>query len=670
VTPRARLALAVMALLAVVAIVYAPVRRGVFIWDDHALVETSKLVIGGSVVDILRQPFLPPSAATDARPVYYRPLTVLSLRADYGVAGAEAASFHVSNVLLHLAAIVAFILTARRLGASMWASMLAASTWALHPRNTEAVAWISGRTDVLATLFALTAVALWPWYGDAPDAGTRARARACGAGTALVLALLAKEVAVAALLAIVVGTWVGDRGRTWRERAGRLARRVGYVGVPVAAYLVLRLCATRSTTSRLTSIGMEARAGTLLEAVGRYVEMSLDAWHPATSIGLLGEVDRGRAVVGALVLAGGGALFVRALVRRARATPSSPGAPASSPPITVAITVSATLALGSLGLVVHILPIGLAAGVVADRLLYLPLAGVALSAALASRRLTRRAQAIAGAVAVLVTASFVPVTRARAQDYTDELRFRVVAAENAHPHNTSAQSGLANALRASGEIDLACRLHLSVRHSLERMGRTGTTRHVRALENLGACYEVLGAYDRATPVYEQLLVLRPQDGHVHLKRGYLHLHVYELDQAEAAFQRALALDTTLVLAREALAELPSIRAGLARLATPEQRQADRVGWVAVLTRLGRVPDATSAWLPIVEDPRTTDGIAWDGYEFLLSNADFATARRAGEAYFLRPAIDVHLGRQLLANRRAKQASIDAFRARIEALAAD
>jgi protein O-mannosyl-transferase len=667
-TGRARIVLAVLALLALLAVTYAPVRKGVFIWDDHALVETNALVERGSVVEIFRRPFLPAEAVGDTRVAYYRPLTVLSLRMDQGVAGGDAASFHVSNLLLHLAATIAFVCAARRLGAGALTSVIAAAWWALDPRSTESVAWISGRTDVLATLCALSAIALWPWYAaqDSPTTEAwRERVRAGGAGLSLLLALLAKEVALAAVLAIAVGTCLGAAGATWRERARSVAPRLAYVGVPLAIYAVLWFLATRDVTSRLTPLGAEARAATFLEAVGRYVEMTFDPWHPSTSIGLVGEIDRGRALFGAIVLAAGAAIVVRGVVRRRRSPPAE--APAS---LRVPLAVAAALALGSLAFVVHVLPIAIAAGVAADRLLYLPLAGVALGLAVAAGRLPRRAQQIAGVAVLILTATFVPVTRARAEDYTDELRFRVVAAETGHPRNTSAKSGLANTLRAQGEPELACRLHLAVGHALERTGRTGTPRHIRSLENLGGCFEMLGAYDQAAEVYTHILTIRPDGARVHMEIGFNHLHTFEISRADAAFRRALELEPNLVPAQQALAELPEIRVLASRLQTPEAQAADRVGWATLLTRVGRVPDATAAWLPIIEDRTTTDFVAWNGLEFLLVNADYRTARRAAEAFFLREANQGALAKQVLARRLARQTSIDALRPRIEALAAD
>ena len=661
-----------MALVALVALVYAPVLEGVFVWDDHALIETNDVVQRGSLREIFSRPYWTASSLSDVRPSYYRPITTLTLRADFAMAGTEAASFHVSNLLMHLLATIAVVLVARRFGASPLLAVVAAGVWALHPRSTEAVAWVSGRTDVLAGGLALAALGFWPWYGesgnDTASAPTRReQLRAALAGLALLAGLLCKEVAVAAVVAIVVGTAVGtgDQGRArWR----RIGQRLAWLVVPLAAYAALRSSATRGLlTSQLAPLGTGRRAATVLEALGRYLAMALVAWHPATSIGLVGEIDAGSVVLGSIVLAFFVALMVRGLLRMRRPTAiaTRPSAPAQERAVVAAV---AALGLSSLGLVVHVVPIALAAGVAADRLLYLPLAALAIAVAVGASRLSpsrRRAFAtVGGALAV----SFVPFTRARADDYTNELKFRVVAAEQAHPGNTSAKSSLATLLRADAELDLACRLHASARRTLERTGRTDTQRYVRAMENLGGCYAAQGAYEAADGVYAVVLRMDPNRARLHMELGYLRLHTFAFDLAERELRRAVELDAHLAPARSTLLALPGIRRELARLDTEEARRADPEGWAHLLTTTGRIADATKAWGPLVTSPSIDEDPGWEGLQHLLAHADLATAERAAAAVATRRAFGWNVGISRAARRRAEQARIDALRARIDALA--
>jgi tetratricopeptide (TPR) repeat protein len=669
-----------MVLLALVTFVYTPVKRGVLLLEDHSLVQMNPLVSKGTTRQIFSAPFATNNPLSEARPVYYRPLTVLTLRADFGMGGQGPVPYHGTNLLLHLCGVVALVLTARRLGAGPTASMLAALLWSLAPRSTEAVAWISGRADLLAALFGIAAVGLWPWYGDEKaDEKKGARVRAAMAAVAVLLALLSKEVGIAAAVAIAVGTVTGTPGKG-RMRIRRAARKLGVLGIPLAVYAVMRLMATHGATPVLPPLGAEARARTALETLGRYVEMTLDPWHPATSIGLVGEVDVARATLGTLVLLGPLSLVGRAVLRRRRggadagdagdAADAAPLLPSSQPaPRTVGIATAAALWIASLALVVHVVPIVVVAAVAADHLLYLPLAGLALALAVASSALSRRAQKIAGGAALALGVTFVPLTRARALDYTDDIAFRVAAAEHAHPHNASAKTGLANALRADAEFDIACRLHASAARMLQQRGTAAIPRYVRALESTGNCYEMLSAYDRAAAVYALVLTLRPNSGRLHMEIGLLYLHTFDLDEGEASLKRALALDPSLEAARQALAALPDTRAAVARFATDEAKRADPIGWARLLTALGRVSDATKVWSEIVLDPKSPDWQASNGIDFVMANADIETARRAGEAYYARNTADISVARTLLKKRLAHQKTIDALRPRLEALAA-
>ncbi|MBX3192430.1 MAG: tetratricopeptide repeat protein [Labilithrix sp.] len=642
-TPRAKIALATMALIAVMLAVYAPVRRGAFVYDDHALVEKSR----GSMSGVLGRPFWTADPMSDLRPTYYRPLVVLSLRFD-ALLDDTASGYHVTNLALHALAIALFVIAARRLGASGPETIAAAALWSLAPRLTESVAWVSGRTDVLAACFSFAAVALWPWYGG-KDGERSDHARAAGASVALFGGLLSKEVAGAAAIAIAIATVHASR------RVDRKIGRLAYVAAPIAVYAALRTAA--GGASRATPLGAGARAATMLEAVGRYAEMIVDPWHPASSIGLVGEIDVARAIAGGLVVALASVLVVRAWRARVEA----------------ASVVGGALALFGLAPVVHLLPIGLASAVVADRLLYVPLAGLALALARAASALGPRAKRAAAVGAAALVVSFAPVTRARAADYTSELTYRVAAAERAHPHNTAPLTGLAWVLREWGAYDLSCRLQRSARATLDRTGRAGIPRHARALENLAGCYALIGAYDEAASIYAELLSRDPNAARVHMELGFLQMHRFDLDGAEASFSRALSLEPALEPARRALDGVPRLREALAALSTADAREARPVAWASLLGRLGRRPDAVSAWSRIADDPTASPEAKRDAARFLLLHADAVAARRAVDAYAASGAardVTLEVARDDLALRERRHAAVASVQARIEALARD
>ena len=86
-----------------------------------------------------------------------RPIVNLSYAIDHALWGATPLGFHVTNVLLHMLNVVLLYRLARRLAESRHADLLACATamlFAVHPMMTEAVGYISGRSEVLcATWF-------------------------------------------------------------------------------------------------------------------------------------------------------------------------------------------------------------------------------------------------------------------------------------------------------------------------------------------------------------------------------------------------------------------------------------------------------------------------------------------------------------------------------------
>lgn len=91
---------------------------------------------------------------------YYRPLVRVSFCLDKFLWGQEASFMHLENILLHAAnTVLVFFLTwvicRKKEIQSNLVPFLASLLFAVHPINTEAVNWISGRTDLLACMFLL-----------------------------------------------------------------------------------------------------------------------------------------------------------------------------------------------------------------------------------------------------------------------------------------------------------------------------------------------------------------------------------------------------------------------------------------------------------------------------------------------------------------------------------
>ena len=137
---------------------YAPALRDGFVWDDHALVLRDPLIRSWRLIPEGFQHFL----FTDATPSdFYRPIQRLTYTLEYCAVAFRPAVFHFTNIFCHLAAALAlyfFVIELLRfLNANeKWRdriALIASVLWAVHPINSSAVIYISGRADPLAAAF-------------------------------------------------------------------------------------------------------------------------------------------------------------------------------------------------------------------------------------------------------------------------------------------------------------------------------------------------------------------------------------------------------------------------------------------------------------------------------------------------------------------------------------
>ena len=205
-----------------------------FVWDDALLIQRSqRLQQWTSLPAVLGSHFW---SEVHEGSHYYRPLVSLSFFLDVQAWGFNPMGFHLTNLLAHLAAALAVLALARRLTGSVLASAVAGVAFALHPIHTESVTFISGRTDVLATLFFLLALLGYVRWRQQGGLLTFA-----GSLSAFFLGLAAKEVAVTLpLVLLLYDRMAGPKERGAGALARALTRYAAYGGV-IALYLMVRM---------------------------------------------------------------------------------------------------------------------------------------------------------------------------------------------------------------------------------------------------------------------------------------------------------------------------------------------------------------------------------------------------------------------------------------------
>lgn len=609
---------------------YRPALHAAFIWDDHAFVQSGASYQTADLRAIWTRSFWPESPFADTRVPYYRPLVLLSYRFDLSLGGTPV-EFHFTNVALHLVTCVFLGIVAVRLGASIASAILAAVVWGVAPRLTEDVAWIAGRTDVLAAFFGFAALAMWPEISTVSAETKGTRARSLGAGVLLFLACASKEIGLAFAGAMIAAVLLRQ---TNRKRAAIA------LGVPLALYFALRTLAfSQLDIPPSRELGFGRRVLTVFEAIERYAEMTIDPVHPRTSIGMLGEPDGTRAAIGVVLLLACLALMVF-VVRRG------------------SFRGRFTLVLGLLAVapIIQVLPLPLTSAVVADRLLYVPLAALAL--ALTSLR--HRAFAVSALGLALV---FAATTNARARDYTEETEFWTIAAENAHPHNTAARTGLARWLVSAGEPQIACPLYERSLAILDAQGLQSRPPHQRARENLASCWVRIGRYEDAVRMNRELARDFPAKARVFLELGFAELHVRNFDGAATAFATASRLEGGALAAFViSNAELATIRADVARF-----DQLTRFQQATNLLDLGRATDASEAYFAIAMDAGERASSRQAATGFLMEHGPFEQATKA--LAVVPPPIYGWATKDELefAHRRAVRRALEPLRGRIDAL---
>jgi hypothetical protein len=134
-------------------LVYSSSLSGDFIWDDYLLVKYNTHI---KTISYLPRLFLEDiGAGKNEKSCAYRPLQMASYCLDYQFWRLNIFGYHLANVLLHIfTALALFWLVSILFGdrlLAFWTSIL----FVVNPLHTEAVAYISGRADLLAGVFVL-----------------------------------------------------------------------------------------------------------------------------------------------------------------------------------------------------------------------------------------------------------------------------------------------------------------------------------------------------------------------------------------------------------------------------------------------------------------------------------------------------------------------------------
>lgn len=202
---------------------YLPVLPYGWVWDDQFLVTSH--------------------GAGGAGAEGFRLLASLLYRVEWAMGFGTPLIAHLSGIVLHGIATWLFFRLAVQVGAGPGIALASALLFAAHPVHVEAVAYVSGRPELLATVFALTALLLARTAELCSPEGCRSW-KIYPAYAAMLAAVLSDEVAIVTPLVLVgLDRW-GPVRVPWRRR---LTHYSGFFAI-VLVYLLVRYTAGGGAT--------------------------------------------------------------------------------------------------------------------------------------------------------------------------------------------------------------------------------------------------------------------------------------------------------------------------------------------------------------------------------------------------------------------------------------
>jgi protein O-mannosyl-transferase len=264
-----------VALLAAIFVIYSPALNFQFILDDHHFVNDPRLQSPGHFWDyfttyVWAQVRGGPSS-------FYRPVFVLWLRLNFILAGMSSWGWHLLSVVKHVSAAILLGVLAWKLLRDRVAALIAGTLFALHPAQTESVAWTTV-PDPLMCSAVLGCVLLYLEYADRVSADARkekskrkprqqVHAKSQGwssmwliaSATACLAALMAKETAIVLPAVLFVVAMVMPIEKPGRIKAESLQARLASAFretipflVATVVYLSLRFNALGGRLSAFT----------------------------------------------------------------------------------------------------------------------------------------------------------------------------------------------------------------------------------------------------------------------------------------------------------------------------------------------------------------------------------------------------------------------------------
>jgi len=460
----------------------------------------------------------------------FRPIQTLSYAIDFAIGGTAPTVYHLSNLLYHTMTVLLVFHVVRLLTGAWRAALLVALLFGAHPIQTESVAYITGRRDLLSTLFYLLGLLAFIRYRESGR-----RSRLAAAIVAYLLAVLSKEMAITLplvwltydLLRMVNPQPGEPLTSVLRGLAGGLRRFLRESGLLyLTCLLAAAAAAARLYLATASKFGLDALVGSSLpmrlltsaRGVVHYIKLllfpaTLNADYSYNAFPMTDSWGDPRAWLALLTVA----LLLFGLLKL--------------------LTYSKMAAFGGLWFFITLLPASQLIPLpekMAEHYLYLPSVGVALLVGMLLDRWAKtpratRALAVGFSVVLLL---FVVRTVVRNRDWKDEVTLWRKTVQTA-PACARAHYNLAAALMSRGDL-------VAARRELETLLQL-IPDYAVAHHDLGIIAEQEQRYDDARREYETALRLAPEYLGPRVSLAKLAILADQLDDAEEYLEETLRI---------------------------------------------------------------------------------------------------------------------------------
>lgn len=184
---------------------------------------------------------------------YFQPLALLSHMLDWELFGFRPGLHHLTSVVFHFLCAFLFFAVLYQYTGSFFRSLAAAALFAVHPVNVDTAAWVAERKNLLSTFFLLLTMLSYGRYVKKPGAVRFLPVFLC-----MLLGLLAKPVLMTLpCLLLVMDWWPLCRTRFSPRKtcAGAISSGKSGFGLLVAEKLPLFLLSAGSAALSLLSLG-------------------------------------------------------------------------------------------------------------------------------------------------------------------------------------------------------------------------------------------------------------------------------------------------------------------------------------------------------------------------------------------------------------------------------